>query len=194
MRLVSSVASATLFAVVVVDSHGSPATAGSSTFHVPTPPSSVFIPTRHLYPVRRFGGYPFKRINGFRYGPGYGGTWYGGTLVPAGPGIYGSGGYVYGSGGYGGYSIGTGPDAPYTGSAIFYPPETKKKKRLKNDDGNKSPDDDSSPDTRPKNKSSLSMPRVVYGLHPASDGLDQSPESSTAISRDVTAMIERYGA
>jgi hypothetical protein len=183
MRLVSSAASAVLFVFLVVDLHSRPATAASRAVRGVTtpnlffrPPNSVFIPTRHHWQIHQVWwpsrSYPFPRPDGFRYGTGYGGTWYGGTLVPAGPGIYGSGGYAYGSGGYAGYSIGTGPDAPYTGSAIFYPPETKKKKsRPKNDDGNKNPDDESNPDTRSKKKSSLPMPQIVYGLHPAFGGL-----------------------
>jgi hypothetical protein len=162
MRLVSSVASVVVFACLIGDLHSGVARAASRAFHIVTPPNhfvmppnSRFIPNRQV--VRR--AFPFARIDRFRFGPGYGGTWYGGTLVPAGPGIYGQGGFggtwyggtlvpagpgIYGAGGSGG--IGSGPDAPYTGSAIYYPLQIK----------------------RPKHKSSLALPQVVYGIHPAS--------------------------
>jgi hypothetical protein len=170
MRLVSSVASATLFVFLVVDLHAGQSMAASRAFRFVTPnavrifgvartPNSFFIPTRNFGSVRR-ARWSSARNNGVRFGPGFGGTWYGGTFVPAGPGIYGSG-FAFGAGG-GGFGIGSGPDAPYTGSAIFYPPQTKKKPHPKNDDDNK--DDGSSPDTHLKKKSSLPLPQVVYGL------------------------------
>jgi hypothetical protein len=69
------------------------------------------------------------------------------------------------SAGFSGFVTGVGPDAPYTGSAIYYPPGAKKKERseLRNQDDK----------TRLSGRTRL--PDIVYGIAPERSGGSVAP-------------------
>ena len=63
-----------------------------------------------------------------------------------------------------GASIGvSGPDAPYTGSAIYYPPQPHRAKPTSENDS-QTPGDDST--KKPAKTAEARLPRVIYGIQP----------------------------